>query len=190
MNAYIQELRADHQRLSRLLHYLSDNLPGERRPLEPEMMQPVRKSIEYYREYSVVVHHGKEEALFRILVERDRSSQVYVDVLTAEHRLLVHTSNELYAIALGVERRKMSDRAMLAKIMQRFITTKIRHMRFEEDTVFPLLESRLTMDDWKRVIGELPVDSDPLFDRGAGEGYLGLLELLESHAGQAAEGRR
>jgi hemerythrin-like domain-containing protein len=189
MNACIRELQADHQRLSRLLHYLRDSLPEGRTRWKSELIAPVKLCIEYYCEYSIVVHHDKEESLFSRLPGRDQSTQVYIDVLSAEHRLLTQTANELHEMARLVEQGRSSYDAPLAKAMRVFIRTKYRHMRFEEDTIYPLLEARLTMEDWKAVIAELPSVSDPLFEGGVDDGYLELLRLVESHTGQTETGR-
>ena len=36
-------------------------------------------------------------------------------------------------------------------------------MRFEEDTVFPLVEQKLTLSDWKDIFRLMPTGEDPLF---------------------------
>ena len=143
---------------------------------------PLRQGIEYIRAYSVDVHQSSEDILFRQLVTRDESARVYVDVLSAEHRLLMHHAEELHRTALRVERGRNDHRDQLARAAREFINTKIRHMRLEEDTVFPMLETRLTLDDWKRVISDMPSRRDPLFDDDPNESYVPLRKMVKNHS--------
>ncbi len=188
MNVYIQELRADHQRLSRLLNFLRDTLPGTRVRWTPEVIQPVTQCIDYIRSYAVVVHHGKEEVLFRRLAARDSDARVFLDVLVAEHRLLTHSSDVLHQAAIQAENGRPASQETLGNAARDFISTKFRHMRFEEDKVYPLLEARLTLEDWKEAISEMPSVSDPLFGSTGQAGFLPLRNMVQSHARRRAHG--
>ena len=182
MNVYIEELRSDHRRLSRLLRYIQENLPGERAQWRPDRVRAMRQCIEYICTYSVVVHQDKEDVLFRRLAARDASARVYTDVLTAEHRLLTHNAEDLHRTARLVEDGKASYGDRLEKSARAFIGAKLRHMRLEEDTVFPLLENRLTLEDWKSVITDMPPERDPLSGDDCSGVYAPLRSLVQGHA--------
>ena len=182
MNVYIQELRSDHRRLSRLLRYIQENLPGERARWQPDRIRAMRQCIEYICSYSVVVHHDKEDVLFRRLAARDESARVYIDVLTAEHRLLTHNAEHLRRTVRLVEDGKAAYGRVLGKSARAFISAKLRHMRLEEDTVFPLLENRLTLEDWKSVITDMPPERDPLSVDDRSEAYAPLRSLVMAPA--------
>ncbi len=182
MNVYVQELRSDHQRLSRLLNFLRDYLPSVQPGRKPMEIGPLRQCIEYIRAYSVDVHQQREDILFKRLAARDENARIYVDVLTAEHRLLVHNAEYLYEIATRVEKGRNSQREQLMRAVREFINTKIRHMRLEEDTVFPMVENQLTLDDWKRVISDMPSRCDPLFDDDLNERFLPLRTMVKNHS--------
>ena len=181
MNVYVQELRSDHQRLSRLLNFLRDYLPSVQPGRNSIEIRPLRQCVEYIRAYSVEVHQQREDILFQRLAARDEDARIYVDVLTAEHRLLVHNAKDLHEIAIRVEKGRNTQREQLIRAAREFINTKIRHMRLEEDTVFPMVENQLTLDDWKRVISEMPTRRDPLFDDDRNDKYTPLRTLVRNH---------
>lgn len=184
MNAYIQELRSDHRRLSRLLGYVRNNLPGEQTPWRPDRIHAMRQCIEYICTYSVVVHHEKEDILFQRLAARDESARAHIDLLTAEHRLLTHDAGNLRRLAGQVEAGNLACGSLLEKSVKAFIGVKLRHMRLEEDTVFPLLENRLTLADWKGVVAEMPPERDPLSRDVRSGAYASLRDLVGVHAGR------
>lgn len=186
MNVYIQGLRSDHQRMSRLLHFLRDHLPPERAGRQATDIRPMRQCIEYIRAYSVDVHQQSEDVLFRQLLERDEGARVHVDVLHAEHRLLTHNAEELHQTAMLVEKGRNAYRGLLVRTARDYINTKIRHMRHEEETVFPMLESRLTLDDWKRVMVDIPGQRDPLFDGEPDDTFAPLRTLVQHHSSRVA----
>ena len=186
MNVYVQELRSDHQRLQLLLNFARENLPSERPGRRSEEIRPLRQCIEYIRAYSIDIHQSREDVLFQQLARRYEGAKVYVDVLYAEHRLLTHNAEELYQTAVLVEKGRDAYRSLLARSARDFINTKIRHMRLEEDTVFPLLESRLTLEDWKHVIADIPSHRDPLFDDERNDTFAPLRSLVEDHSRRAS----
>ena len=137
MNVYVQELRSDHQRLSRLLQFARDSLPAVQGECHPGDIRPLRQCIEYIRDYSVGIHQQREDILFQQLVERDESARIYVDVLSAEHRLMTHNAAELHQTVALVEKGRNSHRSQLDRAMRevlsqglaaRTLTLKLRYV--------------------------------------------------------------
>jgi hemerythrin-like domain-containing protein len=164
VNIIIRELRADHHNIARLLVLMRNSIALiSEENLECEIPN-IRKCAEYLMSYPDEIHHPKEDILFNRLKYRDTSSSVYIENLLAEHRLLSHKSQEFYELVREIEENQKVAYDNLKMVSVDYIDTQFRHMRYEEASIFPLIEQKLTLSDWKSVLQSLPSGEDPLFN--------------------------
>ena len=178
MNIIIRELRADHHNIARLLVLMRNSIALiSEVNLESEIPN-IRKCAEYLMLYPDEIHHPKEDILFNRLKYRDDSSTVYIDNLLAEHELLSRKSQEFYELVNEIEDSRKVVYDNLKMISVDYIDSQFRHMRYEEASVFPLIEQKLTLNDWKSILQSLPSGDDPLFNENRNSHFDSLYSKL------------
>ena len=178
MNIIIRELRADHHNIARLLVLMRNSIALiTESNLEVEIPN-ILKCAEYLMSYPDEIHHPKEDILFDRLKYRDDSSTVYIENLLAEHKLLSRKSQEFYELVRETEERQYVEYDNLKMISVDYIDSQFRHMRYEEASVFPLIEQKLTLNDWKSILQSLPSGDDPLFNENRNSHFDSLYSKL------------
>jgi hemerythrin-like domain-containing protein len=67
----------------------------------------------------------------------------------------------VYAVDHGA----VLQREQFLSLAREYIDMQMRHMRIEETSIFPLVEEKLSIPDWKHIIKKSPAGNDPLFDK-------------------------
>jgi hemerythrin-like domain-containing protein len=138
----------------------------------------IQKCAEYLMSYADEIHHPKEDIMFNRLKYRDNSSTVYIENLLAEHKLLARKSREFYDLAHEIEESQSVTYDKLKLISVDYIDSQFRHMRYEEASIFPLIEQKLTLNDWKSALHSLPSGEDPLFNKNRSSHFDSLYSQL------------
>ena len=101
-----------------------------------------------------------------------------IDNLLAEHELLSRKSQEFYELVNEIEDSRKVVYDNLKMISVDYIDSQFRHMRYEEASVFPLIEQKLTLNDWKSILQSLPSGDDPLFNENRNSHFDSLYSKL------------
>jgi hemerythrin-like domain-containing protein len=160
----IFNLRKEHLNFKKLLDLLDAQLDLLHRGESPDY-QLMTDILYYMTQYSDLIHHPREEAIFALLAARDSSAVENVAELTKQHHTLgesgAHFYEKLENIINGEsEIMKLEE----IEIPGRLYSSILRaHMDQEEHGLFVLAEKLLNDDDWRKVKTETQSKPDPIF---------------------------
>ena len=159
----IDELHNDHRRLSKILKLLAHQLELLKSDGSPDyiLLQDILDYIENYPEF---VHHPREDAVFKAFLERHDELQETINNLLLEHQEMEHMTKELREEVDGIARNALVvNKKMLEQQLLKYLKRQMHHMNTEESKVFPVLQQKLTADDLRRILENLPAKEEPLF---------------------------
>jgi hemerythrin-like domain-containing protein len=182
MSQVLEQLRRDHGDMRRLLQIIEEQMVLYRSGgvLDFDLLQAV---MEYTLHFPHLVHHPKEDLVFKRLLQRDpASAEEILDLLTDHARLGALTRR--FAVALhNVARDVELPRDLFEGIARRYVDDTRRHMELEEQDFFPRALLRLGSEDWAEIDAAITSPEDPLFGNRLADEYRKLhqriLELIE-----------
>ena len=159
MPEILDHLQLDHRNMRQLLRILEEELEAysTRGSADFDLMKQI---LEYTLHYPSLIHHPREETLFRRLVERDPASKVMVGDLTKEHEELAHLTHRFAAALNNVEH---LPHALVTKLADEYVMRSRHHMETEEEKFFPRLIAVFSDEDWADFDGLAARGYDPLF---------------------------
>ena len=179
---FIQDLRQDHQNIARLLALMKNSVQLIKKGMATEHLLLLQECVDYIAAFPDAVHHPKEEILLQQLLARNESSKEVVDRLHTEHVALAKSTTNLIEVLSAIEADHIVPYHQLSLTCMEYIDYQFSHMRYEEESVFPLIEQTLTLDDWKAVIKKMPTDEDPLLHSNAKQTYVTLYsKIIDSY---------
>lgn len=173
MPKVLRQLRKEHADIARLLDVLDRQLAvfatGERPDYDL-----VRKVIDYFLDYPDAVHHPKEDLIYRRLAECDKTLAKAVGNLESEHEALAAKTRALGQVLGEILAEELIDRARVREMTEHFVSAYRRHMRFEEEQIFPAAEKCLSAEDWAAIDAHANDRADLLFGTRVAEHYRSL----------------
>jgi hemerythrin-like domain-containing protein len=162
MQETLAQLQIDHRNMRQLLRVLEEELQAyqTRGSADFDLMGQI---LEYTLHYPTLVHHPREEALFRRLLERDPSSKAMVGDLTKEHEELSRLTHRFAAALHNVAHDVEVPRVLFTNLADDYVARSKHHMETEEQKFFPRLMAVFTDDDWADFDGLAARGYDPLF---------------------------
>ena len=140
----------------------------------------MRSIIVYIQEYPEKIHHPLEDMIFSILIERADDVD-FVQELITEHTQLEVVTRRLRE-SLELLSNGIVSMEELEQQLSEFLVGQRRHIYLEEAEVYPLVQSVLTKDDWKKLHSAVPVLDEPLFGRRTREDYERLYREIEDNS--------
>lgn len=125
--------------------------------------------IVYVQEFPEQVHHPLEDMIYAILLERSEQLE-FIQELINEHTQLEDIARNLRKSLESVS----SNSASLEELKQQLSTFLVRlrqHIHIEEKEVYPLVQSALTIKDWKKLNCMTPILDEPIFGRRTRNDY-------------------
>jgi hemerythrin-like domain-containing protein len=147
MPEILAHLQLDHRNMRQLLRVLEEELQAyeTRGSADFDLMKQI---LEYTQHYPNLVHHPREEALFRRLRERDPASRTMVGDLTKEHEELARLTHRFAAALHNVAHDVELPRALFGNLAEEYVARSRQHMETEEQKFFPRLITVFTDEDW------------------------------------------
>jgi len=182
MSDVIDTLQTEHRNLRSLLELLqeqTDILASGERP-DFDLLLDI---LDYIANYPDVIHHPKEDAVFRVYRERSDQGADTIDALMREHDTLRSMTKELRDALSGVDQDAFVPREKLEQQCRAYIDLQRRHMAIEESAVFPLVRRALKSADWKRIEADIPLKADPLFGEEVQDEYRALYDRITQDRG-------
>jgi hemerythrin-like domain-containing protein len=162
MPEILAHLQVDHRNMRQLLRVLEEELTAyETRSLAD--FDLIKQILEYTLHYPNLIHHPREEALFRRLLERDPASKIMVGDLTKEHAELARLTHRFAAALHNVAHDVELPRALFNKLADEYVSRCKHHMETEEQKFFPRLMAVFNDQDWADFDGLATRGYDPLF---------------------------
>ena len=97
-----------------------------------------------------------------------------------------HTRLELVSRKLRESLESLADGAVsmedLEQQLAEFLTGQRQHIYLEEAEVYPLVQSVLTKEDWKKLHSAVPVLDEPLYGRRTRQDYERLYREIEDRS--------
>ena len=151
MNSVLADLRKDHQNMARLLVYMRSSLNLLDGANAKQEFARLADCLEFIAMYPDRVHHPRENVLFNILKEREKVFDRISVQLDSEHWALAQKTVALHKMCIELPAGKQ-DPSQISVKLNEFVDLQFKHMRYEEDTVFPLIEKSFDVADWKEAL--------------------------------------
>jgi len=163
MENEIFKLRKEHVNFKKLLNLLDAQLDILGKSGDPDY-QLMTDILYYMTQYSDVVHHPIEEAIFALLVVRDPRMKNKVAELTKQHYTIGKSGSIFYEKLHNIIGKTEIRQLIEIEISGRLYTDTLRaHMDMEEQSLFVLAEQLLNDDDWKKINSVTQTMPDPIF---------------------------
>ena len=177
MHEALAHLQIDHRNMRQLLRILEEELQAHagHGPADFDLMKQI---LEYTLHYPNLIHHPREEALFRRLLERDPACRTMVGDLTKEHEDLARLTHRFAAALDNVAHDVELPRALFGKLADEYISRSRQHMDTEEQKFFPRLMAMFSDEDWADFDGLAAIRYDPLFGTSIEKYYKALHERI------------
>jgi hemerythrin-like domain-containing protein len=171
-------LRGDHRNMVMLLDLLDTEIDRLATSEEPDY-DLVRDIMLYISEYPEVVHHPKEDIVYRHLKSLRPETQTDLARVETDHRYLEESGlklrNDIEAISTGAN---LNRDELIEK--SRHYTEQLReHMYWEEMNLFSIADEFQHYGDWSEVILKNNEISDPLFGSRLERKYRRLLARIQ-----------
>ena len=177
MTAILDHLQLDHRNMRQLLRILEQEIEAYNagRSGDLDLMKQI---LEYTLHYPNLIHHPREEMLFRRLLERDQASRSLVGDLTKEHEELARLTHRFAAALHNVAHDVELPRALFAKVANEYLTRSREHMDIEEHKFFPRLLAVFRDEDWQDFDNLAMKGYDPLFGTSFESHYKNLHRVI------------
>lgn len=152
----------EHLNFAQLLDILEEQLSAFRRGEDPDYA--LMGNILYYmRNFSDRVHHPREDVAYARLAERDPGTQLVVNRLLQEHRVIATAGEDLLNRLNEAAGDEVISRASLEAAAATYLVYYRHHISTEERDVMHRAAQVLTEQDWAEVDATVPTRPDPLF---------------------------
>lgn len=174
------ELHQDHVHLSRLLDLMDEQLEILSTDGDPDLLL-MMDIVNYIQHYPDLVHHPKEDQVYKVFRERSDHWNDEVDALLKEHHNLPEATLEFFRLLEGAANgSSIVSRDVLIERVEKFVKLQRAHMNQEENKIFPVINKTLTDEDWATVEKNLIQQVDPLFGSNVEDCYKNLYHNINS----------
>jgi hemerythrin-like domain-containing protein len=184
MTLLIEELRREHRTIAALLDSLEAQLAVLVDAGEPDY-DALAALAEYFTDYPELVHHPKEDLIWRALKARDAAAAAPVGDLENEHRYLKDLTAAFAAAIDALCHDAEVRREAVRQVIRRFVDAERRHMTKEEQAFFPAAARTLKPEDWASVAARARAKPDPLAADAADQRFAALRRIIAEAAPKA-----
>jgi len=171
-------LRGDHRNMALLLDLLDAEIDRLADSEEPDY-DLVRDIMLYVTEYPDVVHHPKEDIVYRHLKSLRPEILTDLERVEKDHQYLEESGlklkSDMEAISIG----EKLDRDELIERFHHYMEQLREHMYWEETELFSLADELQVYGDWSEVVLKNNEISDPLFGSRVERKYRRLLAKIQ-----------
>jgi hemerythrin-like domain-containing protein len=178
MSAIMEQLKADHGNISRLLATLEEQIAivHDEENADFELMHDI---MVYMTDYPDRTHHPMEGLVFRKLAKRDNSADGVVARLEREHAGLAEKGQRFRDMLRHVVDGSMVERHVLEDTSRDYVVFLRSHMEIEDSDAFPRAEQALTAEDWEDVASSIEARTDPIFGPIVAEEFRSLYDHIQ-----------
>ncbi len=143
-----------------------------------EMLEDIMR---YVTGYPDTHHHPTEDIVFEQLKSRVPEATDEVDAILAEHRQMIESGTHFLEAIRAVQEEAILVRGDFVLTGRAYFSLLERHMNVEERRLFPLAQSKLTVEDWQQLGERIEQRPDPLFGASLDQDYRRLRQRIEAH---------
>lgn len=177
MSNIVARLSEDHRNFSKVLKVLIWQIELMKADDEPDYLL-LKDCLDYFSEYSDVIHHPGEDIVFEQLIDMDESLRPIIDTLTRDHSLLKLVTRDLTEQLDVIGTNAIIGKEALRKRLEEYVTLQQGHMDMEESQVYPKLRKLITPEISTEVEQHLNSGKDPLFGVDSLARYQSLLQQI------------
>lgn len=178
----LRMLHEEHERLAAILQGLRHLLRAAQSGAHPDP-KVFRAMLLYIADYPERLHHPKEDQwLFAPLARHTGDYDEVIDELESQHAEGEAMVRELEHMAIRYEFGGAALLPPLRDMVERYADFYFRHMRLEEETLFPALTRFLTEEEWRDADRAFASNVDPLAGRDMGDSFDKLFSTIVSIA--------
>lgn len=170
-------LRSDHRNMALLLDSLDAEIDKLTASREPDYSL-VRDIMLYVTEYPDVVHHPKEDFVYRHLATLRPDIQANLERVEKDHQYIEEWGLKLKYDIEALSSGTTPGRDELVAELHEYMEQLREHMYWEETELFSLADELQHYGDWSDVILANNEISDPLFGSPAERKYRSLLASI------------
>ena len=171
-------LRGDHRNMALLLDSLDAEIDKLAASGEPDY-DLVRDIMLYVTEYPDVVHHPKEDIVYRHLKSLRPEVHAKLERVEKDHQYIeergLKLKNDIEALSTDAS----LDRDELVADLRHYMEQLREHMYWEETELFSLADELQHYGDWSEVLLANNEISDPLFGSRVDRKYRSLLASIQ-----------
>lgn len=177
MSSLVEQIRQDHVNVSRVLDMIDKEIDRARDEQMPDL-ELLEDAMRYMTNYSDLVHHPKEDAMFAKLLQNEPDVAGEVEVLREEHETLARLGSDFLEIVKAAE---YGDFVLRQEVIDRgaeYVETLRSHMDAEEVGLLKRAHASLTIDDLEAINAAYASMHDPLMEDSLKKEYGALYRSL------------
>ncbi len=167
MHSLQHQLNTDHHHLQRLLNCLSEEIDcfdyDSKRSAD---LTIILNALEYISVYHDKWHHPLEDVIFARLLKKDiKQNEIdLIHQLEKEHKSISGETDKITHLFKMASRDCIIQINELIKSARFFILAQQAHMKNENEYIYPLIDQKITDQDWAEIEKETTPSDDPLFN--------------------------
>jgi hemerythrin-like domain-containing protein len=171
MTLIIEQLRRDHRNMRQLLDIIEREMKAYLDDESPDF-DLLRMIAEYTVNYPELVHHPRENLIYRRLAARDPTLRSAAGDLIKEHQRLAEMTQRLAAAIARVASDETLPREWLDSLVQAYLSANRHHIMVEEQKLYPRALALLTRQEWAEIDDQAASLEDPVFGSKVTAAYL------------------
>jgi hemerythrin-like domain-containing protein len=175
----LDQLREDHRNLSILLNMLEREIARLKEREDPDY-DLLHDIMTYMTGYPDAVHHKKEDWIYARMAAIRTSMQRDLARIEHDHAEISNLGNKLLNDIKAIESGTVMRRFDVVEDARRYLIRQRDHMRWEDEKLFPMIDSLKT----ELQLGEMPSNVgtmvDPVFGEEIESGFRRLFDAIRS----------
>ncbi len=171
MISIIEQLRRDHRNMRQLLDIIEREMKAYLDDESPDF-DLLRMIAEYAVNYPELVHHPKENLIYRRLVSRDPTLRTVIGDLVYEHQRLAKMTLHLAAAIAKAASDEQSSHDWIDSLVETYLSANRHHIMIEEEQLYPCALELLTPQEWSEIGAQATSVEDPVFGGKVAAAYL------------------
>lgn len=177
MSNLVEQIHHDHVNVAKILDLIEKEVDRARNEQMPNL-DLLEDAMRYMINYSDLVHHPKEDAMFARLMDKEPDVADQVQVLREEHETLARLSADFLEIVKAAESGEFIRREEVIKRGVEYVETLRSHMDAEEVGLLKRARASLTADDLEEIDAAYASARDPLMEDSLKQEYAALYRSL------------
>ncbi len=173
----LAELRSDHRNLTVLIDML-DAEADRLKALEDPNYELLRDIMLYMTGYPDVVHHRKEDWVYAKMVGLRPAMQRDLTRIERDHAEIAKLGTKLLNDIEAIESGTVMRRFDVVEDARAYVNRQRDHMRWEDEKLFPLIDSLKAELDLSEASSNVPKTPDPVFGPKVDSGFRNLLDAI------------
>jgi hemerythrin-like domain-containing protein len=173
----LDELRTDHRNLTVLIDLLDAEI-DRLKALEDPDYELLRDVMLYMTGYPDVVHHRKEDWVYARMVAVRPAMQRDLIRIERDHAELAKLGTKLLNDIEAIESGTVMRRFDVVEDARNYVSRQRDHMRWEDEKLFPLVDSLQGELDLSEVASHVATTPDPVFGPTVDSGFRSLFDAI------------